>query len=177
MLSVKLNIINILFVFVAIFCKFGVTNNFFMRIFTIIGLVLASATSSFAQDFFLGTSKDKVTEYYIISVSANRKTHVMEAFDRIKPAAGQLATFRQQVIEARQKDKLSTDGFEKLGYYRRKIQYSCKDRKYRQMECIYYDMAGKVIEETEPDEKLLWDAVPAGSIRDIEFKKVCSVAK
>jgi hypothetical protein len=137
-------------------------------------LLSFSAMQAGAQNYFLGTSADGIYEYYILNATVDRKEHVTEVFSRIKPVEGRLADFRQKEIEARQKENESTEGFDKLGYYRRKIQYNCTARKFRVVEVVYYDLKGKIITTTERDDKTKWEIIPAGTMREKEFKKVCS---
>jgi hypothetical protein len=130
---------------------------------------------SAAQNYFLGSSKDGIYEYYILNATVDRKQKVTEVFSRIKPAEGRLADFRQKEIESRQKENESIEGFDKLGYYRRKIQYDCKGRKFRVVEVIYYDLKGKIITSVERDDKTKWEVIPVGTMRELEFKKVCKL--
>ncbi|MES2702375.1 MAG: surface-adhesin E family protein [Bacteroidota bacterium] len=138
-------------------------------------LLTICSLSSYAQNYFLGTSKDGIYEYYILNATVDRKMGVTEVFSRIKPVEGKLPEFRKLEIEARAKEKGSTDGFEKLGYIRRKIQYSCKAKKYRIVEIIYYELNGKVIDKEERDDKVKWEPIPGGSMRELEYKKICNL--
>lgn len=131
--------------------------------------------TSFGQNFFLGTSGDGVSEYYILNATVDSRMGVTEVFSRIKPVEGKLPEFREQETKNRQRANLSTEGFDKLAYYRRKIQYSCKAKKFRIVEVIYYDAKGKEIDKEERNDKTRWEAIPAGSMREIEFKKVCNL--
>src|ERR1700723_2811118 len=88
-------------------------------------LFLAIAYTGICQDVFLGSSKDLVSNYYIMSIT-HKKGGISEVFERIKPQDGKLPVFRKQIIEERQKEKLTTEGFEKVGYYRRRMLYDCK---------------------------------------------------
>jgi len=126
-----------------------------------------------AQEVHLGTSKDKIDEFYIMSVKYNKKTNTVEVWDRIKPAEGQLANYRKKVMELRKQEKASTEGFEKIGFYKRRIEYNCKNRTYRVMECVYYDLYGKILDSTDADETTKWEKIPLSTIRDDEFKQVC----
>ncbi len=134
----------------------------------------ACTFQALCQDVFIGSTKDKVTNYYIMSIRRDRNGS-MDLFERVKPAEGQLQTFRKQVLEQRTKDKLETDGFEKLGYYRRRIQYNCRGKVYRVRECTYYDIYGKEIGTNDPDpsETAKWEIVPASTMREVEFNKAC----
>jgi hypothetical protein len=141
-----------------------------------LGILLSlSCVPAMAQNYFLGKSKDGVTEYYILKATVDSRAGVTEVFSRIKPADGKLQEFRTQETEARKKANESTEGFEKLGYVRRKIQYNCKGRKFRVVEIVYYDLSGGEIDKTERDDKVKWEPVPAGSMRELEFKKVCNL--
>ena len=144
-----------------------------MKTFSCLFLALCISLISTAQEVHLGTSRDKIDEFYIMSVKYNKKDNTVEVWDRIKPADGQLPNYRKKVIAQRQKDKASIEGFDKIGYYKRRIEYNCKNRTYRVMECIYYDLYGKVLDSTDVDESTKWEAVPLSTIRDDEFKKVC----
>jgi len=99
----------------------------------------------------------------------------MDVFERVKPADGQLPEFRKQVMAQRTREKLDVDGFEKLGYYRRRIQYDCKGKLFRLRECTYYDIYGKEITAIDPEqsEAVRWSAVPPSTMREVEFNKAC----
>jgi len=129
--------------------------------------------SSFGQNYFLATSADGVEELYIMSVTSNRSTNSLTVFDRVKPVEGKLADFRHNAKKTADKST-ETDGFDKLGYYRRKIQYSCYAKKYRIMEITYYEIGGKEIETTEfKEDDTQWSVLPKGSLIEAEFNKVC----
>ena len=134
----------------------------------------ACSLQALCQDVFIGSTKDKVTNYYIMSIKRNRNG-AMDVFERVKPSDGQLQTFRKQVIDQRTKEKLETDGFEKLGYYRRRIQYNCKGKVCRVRECTYYDIYGKEMSTNDPDpsETAKWEIVPPSTMREVEFNKAC----
>ena len=141
-------------------------------------ILLTFTTCSFqalSQDVFIGTTKDKVVSYYIMSIR-HSKGGAMDVFERVKPTDGQLQTFRKQLIEQRTKEKLETDGFEKVAYYRRRIQYNCKGKVYRIRECTYYDINGKEISTNDPDpsESAKWEFVPPATMREVEFNKACN---
>ncbi len=126
------------------------------------------------QEVFIGATKDKVTGYYIMSIKHN-SSGVMDVFERVKPVDGQLPAFRKQVMAQRTHEKLDIDGFEKLGYYRRRIQYSCEGKLFRLRECTYYDIYGHEITTVDPEqsEAVRWEPVPSSTMREIEFKKAC----
>lgn len=129
---------------------------------------------SFGQNYFLATSADGVEELYIMSVTSNRSTNSLVVFDRLKPADGKLQEFRHNAKKTADKETATAE-FDKLGYYRRKVQYSCQAKKYRIMEITYYELNGKVIEKAEYDEDdRAWSALPKGSLIEAEFKKVCN---
>ena len=156
---------------------FVIPNNKPMKkIFFFYAFLTASFTSN-AQNYFAGTSPDGVEELYIMSVTANRTTNSMTVFDRIKPVEGKLPEFRHKL--AKNKDKeTETEDFSKVGYIRRKVQISCYAKKYRIMECTYYEIAGKVIEKVEySEDDTPWSVLPKGSLVETEFKKVCAKAK
>ena len=134
-------------------------------------LLSVIAFNAAGQNYFLTTSKDGVEEVYIMSVTSNRTNNTMVVFDRVKPAEGKLQDFRHNVAKVVDKDKMDID---KLGYYRRKIQYSCADKTYRIMETTYYELTGKEIDKIENKEKdTEWRKIYPGSIIDVEFKKIC----
>jgi hypothetical protein len=140
-------------------------------------LFLIAFIDSRAQNYFLGTSGDGVEELYIMSVTSNRRTKSIVVFDRVKPAEGKLPDFRHNVLKVIDK-KTSQKNLDKTGYYRRKIQYNCQTKVYRIMECTYYDMSGKeIVKEEFDEEETAWKKVPAGSLLDLEMKKVCQAAK
>src|ERR1700744_886611 len=99
-----------------------------MRSFAFLFIIFISSFAAVAQETHLGTSKDKIDEFYIMSVKYNKKAGTVEVWDRIKPAEGKLPDYRKKVMAMRQKDKASTDGFDKIGYYKRRIEYNCKNR-------------------------------------------------
>jgi hypothetical protein len=132
-------------------------------------------STAFTQtQYHLGTSADGVYDYTILNAVVDPKMNVTEVFSRIKPVEGKMPEFREMETKARQRLNLSTEGFEKLAYYRRKIQYSCKAKKFRIVEVTYYDTKGREIDKEE-NTKAKWEAVPAGSMREMEFKKVCDM--
>ncbi len=146
-----------------------------MKSLLILLFFIACSLQALCQgDVFIGATKDKVTNFYIMSI---RRDHngSMDVFERVKPSDGMLQAFRKQVIEQRTKEKLDVDGFEKLGYYRRRIQYNCKGKTYRVRECNYYDINGKEISTSDPDpsEKAKWEFVPPSTMREVEFNKAC----
>lgn len=136
-------------------------------------LFIFSITSLQAQNYYLATSADGVEELYIMSVTSNRTTQSLTVFDRIKPVEGKLPEFRHNAKKDADKET-DTKNFDKLGYYRRKIQYSCRAKKYRIMEVTYNELGGKVIEKVEFDEEeRQWSVLPKGSLIEAEFNKVC----
>ncbi len=137
-------------------------------------LLGAISFNSHAQNYFLATSKDGVEEVYIMSVTSNRSTNSIVVLDRVKPANGKLQDFRHNVAKTVDKDQVDADKLETLGYYRRKIQYNCKDKTYRIMEITYNELTGKELAKAEYDEKeTQWRKVYTGSLIDVEFQKVC----
>ena len=145
-----------------------------MKRILLFGLLFILSATSFAQDVFLGATKDKLSNYYIMSMRRNKNGSI-EVLERVKPTDGQLIAFRQSVIVQRQKMKRDVDGFDKLGYYRRRIQINCKGKTYRMLEETYYDITGKEISTSDPDpeETAKWEFIPAGTMREIEFNKAC----
>jgi hypothetical protein len=142
----------------------------------VIFLFVASSYGVQAQNYHLGTSKDGVYDYHILSVTVSKNSSVKEVHTRVKPGDGKLVDFRAAETETARKMGISTDGFDKLMYLRRKVEYHCKAKKYRIMECIYYDMKGKEITSYEGNsEKTKWEVVPAGTMREVEFNKICSL--
>lgn len=128
---------------------------------------------SFGQNYFLGTSPDGVEELYIMSVTSSRTTRSKVVFDRLKPADGKLSDFRHQAKMHADKD-VNKDKLDKLGYYRRQVQYSCEAKKYRVMEITYYDIGGKVLDKIEYDEDdAQWLVLPKGSLVEATLKKIC----
>ncbi len=137
-------------------------------------LFVGASLTSFGQNYFLGKSADGVDELYIMSVTSNRTNNTLTVFDRVKPVEGKLPDFRHKIKKEADKNT-NTEDFDKVGYYRRKIQYSCYAKKYRIMEVSYYDMNGKVLEKVENEEKETeWSVLPKGSLVEMEFKKVCN---
>ena len=134
----------------------------------------ACSLHAVCQDVFIVATKDKVTDYYVMSIKRNR-SGVMDVFERVTPAHGQLQVFRRQVIEQRKREKQDIDGFEKPGYYRRRIQYSCESKLFRLRECTYYDIYGKEITAVDPEqsEAIRWEPIPPSTMRGVEFNKAC----
>ena len=137
-------------------------------------LLLGCTYSGMCQDIFLGTSKDQISNYYLMTVT-HKKDGISEVFERIRPQDGKLPVFRAQIIQERKKANLSTDGFEKIGYYRRRLQYDCKNRTFWIREATYYDLNGREIRTSDPDpsEEPVWQPFPSGTMRELEFKKAC----
>ena len=145
-----------------------------MKIVLFILAFCTFCTVSFGQNYYLATSADGVEELYIMSVTSNRSTNSLVVFDRLKPADGKLPEFRHNAKMTADKET-PKDNFDKLGYYRRKVQFSCQAKKFRIMEVTYYELGGKVIEKTEFDEDdRAWSPLPKGSLVEAEFKKVCN---
>ena len=139
-----------------------------------LSLLLICTLQGLCQDIFLGTSKDMVTNFYIISIT--RKANRATVFERVRPADGKLQVYRKQVIEGREHQHLGTEGFDKLGYYRRRIMYDCKGKLYQILEATYYDLYGKEIKTNDPDptaDKMQWFIIPPSSMREAEFIKAC----
>jgi hypothetical protein len=124
------------------------------------------------QEELLGTSKDQISNYYLMSIT-HKKDGLSEVFERVKPLDGKLAIFRKQIIEDRQRQKLSTDGFEKVGYYRRRMMYDCKRKDYCTLEATYYDLYGHEIKTDDPEPDKKWYKVPAATMREVELGKAC----
>ena len=140
----------------------------------LLSLFLLLFTKVDAQNYYLKTSADGIEELYIMSVTSNRINNSITVFDRLKPVDGKLPDFRKNAKNNADKET-DTESFEKLGYYRRKVQLSCKARKYRIMEITYYDMNGKEMEKTEfSEEERAWLSLPKGSLIEAEFIKVCN---
>ncbi|MCF8450247.1 MAG: hypothetical protein K9G49_10295 [Taibaiella sp.] len=136
-------------------------------------IFILSVSSLNAQNYFLATSADGVEELYIMSVTSNRTTQSITVFDRVKPVEGKLPEFRHNAKKDADKET-DTKNFDKLGYYRRKIQYSCHAKKYRIMEVTYNELGGKVIEKVEYNEEdRQWSLLLKGSLIEAEFNKVC----
>ena len=145
-----------------------------MKTLRALGFFLAVSISATAQNYFLTTSRDGVEEVYIMSVTSNRSSTSLVVFDRIKPAEGKLQDFRHNVAKTADKTQVDIDKLDKVGYYRRKIQYNCANKSYRIMEITYNELSGKELGKAEYDEKETeWRKVFPGSIIDVEFQKVC----
>jgi hypothetical protein len=141
----------------------------------LLSLFLLLFTKVDAQNYYLKTSADGIEELYIMSVTSNRINNSITVFDRLKPVDGKLPDFRKNAKNNADKET-DTESFEKLDYYRRKVQLSCKARKYRIMEITYYDMNGKEMEKTEfSEEERAWLSLPKGSLIEAEFIKVCNM--
>ena len=148
--------------------------NILMKRIILLSLLLACTFNAICQDVFIGNSKDEISSYYIMSIT-HKRDNISEVFERVRPMDGKLPAFRKQLTEDRQKQKLGIDGFEKVAYYRRKIQYDCHRKAYRVREANYYDIAGHEIKTDDPDpeENAKWWAVPAATMREVEFVKAC----
>jgi len=127
------------------------------------------------QEIPLGSTKDGVINYYIMSVKHNANGAI-DVIERVKPADGMLPRFRQLVTDKCRKEKLDVAGFEKLGYFRQRIQYDCKAKLYRNRECTYYDINGNEILSTDPEqsESIRWQPIPRHTMREVEFNKACN---
>ena len=66
-----------------------------MRTFAFLFVMLLGTHLSSAQEVHLGTSKDKIDEFYIMSVKYHKKENTVEVWDRIKPADGKLPDYRK----------------------------------------------------------------------------------
>lgn len=151
--------------------------NITMKKIIFLYLFLAISISSFAQNYYLGKSGDGIEELYILSVTSNMTTRSVVVFDRIAPAQGKLREFRHKIIKNADK-KTNTKKFDKLGYYRRKVQFSCRAKKYRIMEATYYEIGGKVLDKVEYDEeKTPWRKLPKGSLTEAECIKACRASR
>jgi hypothetical protein len=145
-----------------------------MKKLILVNVFLVISFLSFAQNYYLGTSSDGVEELYIMSVTSNMTTKSKVVFDRLKPADGKLADFRHQAKMNADKE-IDKGKLDKLGYYRRKVQYSCYAKKYRVMEVTYYEIGGKVLDKIEYDEDdAQWKVLPKGSLVEATFKKICT---
>ena len=140
-----------------------------------ISLSLAIACNCNAQDTFLGVGNDRCSEFHIVSVT-RQPGGLIEVFERIKPVEGKLADFRQQIINTRQARKLDVDGFEAVGYYRRKLRYDCYTREYCVMEVAYYDLYGNKIAEDPTRGLAQWFPVPEATMREKEFLSASQLA-
>jgi len=140
-----------------------------------ISLSLAVSFSCAAQDTFLGIGNDRCSEFHIVSVS-RRPGGLIEVFERIKPVDGKLPDFRLQIINTRQGRNLSTEGFENVGYYRRKLRYDCYTREYCVMEVAYYDLYGNKIAEDPTRGLAQWFPVPEATMREKEFLSASRLA-
>ncbi len=136
-------------------------------------LVLSASFASIAQNYYLGKSADGIEELIILSVTSNRSTTSLVVFDKISAVHGKLDEFRSKAIKNADK-YTNTKKFDKLGYYRRKIQISCRAKKYRVMEATYYEIGGKEIEKVEyKPEETSWKLLPKGSLTEAELHKIC----
>lgn len=146
--------------------------NFTLK-FTAITLILAGSLTANAQNYHLGKSKDGVYDYHILNVTVEKGSNIVETHTRVRPGDGKLVDYRKAETETAAAMGIKTAGFEKLGYLRRKVEYNCKNRRYRIKEAIYYDMNGKEIVTYEMKEDAKWEAIPAGTMREVEWQKVC----
>jgi len=138
-------------------------------------LFVAISFNASAQNYLLGNSKDGIEELYIMSITTNKAKSTIMVFDRVKPVEGRLQDFRKNALRSVDKEKVEIPELDKLAYYRRKMQYSCAARKYRIMECTYYDIGGKVLQKAEyDDEHTLWLPIPGGTLIEAEFQKGCN---
>lgn len=148
------------------------TFNFTLK-FTTITLFTAFTLTANAQNYHLGKSQDGVYDYHILNVTVERGSNIVETLTRVRPGDGKLVDFRTAETETAAKMGIKTAGFDKLGYLRRKVQYNCKNKRYRIKEAIYYNMNGKEIVTYEMKEDAKWEAIPAGTMREVEWQKVC----
>jgi hypothetical protein len=107
-----------------------------------------------------------------MSVTSNPSAHTMIANDRVKPMPGKLQDFREQARSNADK-KVDAKGLEKLGFYKRKVQFSTTQMAYRILEIAYYELNGKEIEKATFDEETIkWHRIPAESLLEAEYHKV-----
>jgi len=137
-----------------------------------ISLSLAIACNCAGQSKFLGICTDKCTELHVLSVT-RAPGGLIEVFERIKPRDGKLQDFREQVVASRKKLNLDADGFESLGYYRRKIRFDCYTQQYCVMEATYYDLYGNEIASDHPRGLVQWFKMPASTMREREYLGAC----
>lgn len=144
-----------------------------MKRYYLFYLFLCLAFSATAQNYYVGKSADGIEEMFIQSVTSNRSNNSLVVFDRLKPIEGKLGDFRHNA-KSLADENVNTKNFDKLGYYRRKVQFSCSAKKYRVMECTYYEVGGKELDVVEFDPKeTQWLPIPKGSLEEIELKKIC----
>jgi len=144
-----------------------------MKRYLLFYLIFFAVSSVSAQNYYVGKSADGIEEMFIQSVTSNRSSNSLVVFDRLKPVEGKLADFRHSA-KSQADRSVKTKNFDKLGYYRRKVQFSCSAKKFRVMECSYYEVGGKEIDAIEFDSKeTQWLPIPKGSLEEIELKKIC----
>ena len=144
-----------------------------MKRYFLFYLLICSVFTATAQNYYVGKSPDGVEEMFIQSVTSNRSTNSLVVFDRLKPVEGRLGDFRHNA-KTMADGSVKTKNFDKLGFYRRKVQFSCSAKKYRVMECTYFEVGGKEIDAIEFDSKeTQWLPIPKGSLEEIELKKIC----
>jgi len=79
---------------------------------------------------------------------------------------------REEDIQSRRKEGLSTEGWDKLSHDLTLYEIDCKKRKYQILSGIIYNTDGSIISSfsfDEPD----WDYIPPDTMMDTLRKKVC----
>ncbi len=150
-----------------------IMKNLLTRSIISISLSLAVISNCAGQAVPLGAGIDRYAEFHVIS-AVHKPGGLTEVIERVKPLNGMLADFRIQVINTRKSRGQVVDGFEKIGYYRRKLMYDCTTEAYCVLEAIYYDLYGNEIASDDTRGTTKWFKIPESTMREREFLRACS---
>ena len=146
----------------------------FTRSVISISIALAVVCDCAGQGF-LGTGIDRYAEFHVIS-TIRRPGGLTEVLERVKPVDGMLADFRLQVINTRTSRNQDVDGFENVGYYRRRLMIDCKTQEYCVLDATYYDLYGNEIKSDHTYGMAKWFKIPEATMRELELYKARSLA-
>ena len=141
-----------------------------------LSLFLAVAFDCTGQAVPLGTGIDRYAEFHVISIT-RKPGGSIEVLERVKPLDGMLADFRVQVINTRKSRGQDVDGFEKIGYYRRRLRYDLDGQKYCVLSATYYDLYGNEIESDHTAGAKKWFKIPESTMREREYLRAGGLAK
>ena len=139
-----------------------------------ISIALAVVCDCSAQGF-LGTGIDRYAEFHVISI-IRKPGGLIEVLERVKPIDGMLADFRLQIINTRVRRGQDVDGFDQVGYYRRRLRYNCSTQQYCVMDATYYDLYGNEIKSDHTYGMAKWFKIPEASMRELELYRARGLA-
>ncbi len=138
-------------------------------------LIALAVFSNCAAQGFLGTGIDRYAEFHVIS-TIKRPGGLTEVLERVKPIDGMLADFRLQIINTRASRNQDVDGFEKVGYYRRRLMIDCKTQEYCVMDATYYNLYGNEIVSDHTYGMKKWFKIPESTMRELELYRARGLA-